>query len=83
MATLEGVWCKECCDGYKSRLRPASWLLPVRVGRQEFRDCFRGQLRTIMTLCWLHGLAEDHKGGFCGYLVRHRLQCVVMATWAD
>ena len=22
-----------------------------------------------MTLWWLHGLAEDHKGGFCGHLV--------------
>ena len=80
VATLVGVWCKECCDGYRSRLRPVSWLrwlLSVRVGRKECCGCFRGQLRTIMTLWWLHGLAEDHKGCFCGHLVRHRLQSVL------
>ena len=26
---------------------------------------------------WLHGLAEDHKGGFCVHSVRHRLQSVL------
>ena len=30
-----------------------------------------------MGLWWLHGLAEDHKGGFCGHLVGHRLQSVL------
>ena len=30
-----------------------------------------------MTLWRLHGLAEDNKGGFCGHLVRHRLQSVL------
>ena len=29
-----------------------------------------------MALWWLHGLAEDHKGGFCDHSVRHMLQCV-------
>ena len=80
MATLVGVWCKECCDGYRSRFRPASWLrwlLTVRVGRKECCDCFRGQLRTIMMLLRLHGLAEEHKGGFCHHLVRLRLQSVL------
>ena len=43
----------------------------------ECCDCFRGQLRTIMALWWLHGLVEDHKGGFCDHSVRHRLQSVL------
>ena len=53
------------------------WLLPVRVGCKECRDCFRGQLRTSMALWWLHGLAEHNKGGFCDHPVRHRLQIVL------
>ena len=27
-----------------------------------------------MVQWWLHELAEDHKGGFCGHEVRHMLQ---------
>ena len=30
-----------------------------------------------MALWWLHGLAEDHKGGFCDHSVRHRLHIVL------
>ena len=29
-----------------------------------------------MALWWLHGLAEDHKGGFRDHSVRHRLHIV-------
>ena len=56
--------------------RRLRWLLSVRVGRKEYCDYLRGQLRTIMALWWLQGLVEDHKGGLCGHSVRHRLQCV-------
>ena len=30
-----------------------------------------------MALSRLHGLAEDHKDGFCYHSVRHRLQSVL------
>ena len=49
----------------------------VRVGRKECCDFFMDQLGINMVVWWLHGLAEDHKGGFCGHSVRHRLQSVL------
>ena len=30
-----------------------------------------------MALWLLHGVAEDHIGGFCGHSVRHRLQSML------
>ena len=30
-----------------------------------------------MALWWLHGLAEDHIGGFCGHSVGHRLHSML------
>ena len=31
-----------------------------------------------MALWWLHGMAEEHKGGFCCHSVRHRFQSVLL-----
>ena len=46
----------------------------VRVQRKESCDGNRGQLRISMVLWWLQGLPIDHKDGFCGHSVRHRLR---------
>ena len=42
----------------------------ISIRRKECCDGYRGQLRTNMVLLWLHKLAEDHKGGFCGHSFR-------------
>ena len=36
-----------------------------------------------MVLWGLQGLPINHKDGFCGQSVRHRLNSAVMATWID
>ena len=46
----------------------------VSVRRKGSCDGYRGQLRTNMLLLWLQGLSIDHKDGFIGYSVRHRLR---------
>ena len=46
----------------------------VSVRRKEPCDGYRGQLRTNMVLLWLQGLPIDHKDGFYGHSVRHRLR---------
>ena len=46
----------------------------VSVRRKESCDGYMGQLRANMVLLWLQGLPIDHKDGFCGHSVRHRLR---------
>ena len=46
----------------------------VSVRCKESCDGNRGQLRTNMVLWWLQGLPIDHKDGFCGHSIRHRLR---------
>ena len=46
----------------------------VCIQRKESCDGYRDQLRTNMVLWCLQGLPIDHKDGFCGYSVRHRLR---------
>ena len=46
----------------------------VSVQRKESCDGYRGQLGTNMVPWWLQGFPIDHKDGFCGPSVRHRLR---------
>ena len=46
----------------------------VSVRPKESCDGYRGQLRTNLVLWWLPGLPIDHKDGFSGLSVRHRLR---------
>ena len=46
----------------------------VSVRRKESYGGYGGQLRTNMVLWWLQRLPIDHKDGFCGHSVRHRLR---------
>ena len=48
--------------------------IAVSVRCKDGCDLYKGQLRTIMVLWWLQELAVDHKGGFCGLSVSHRLR---------